>query len=91
MLGEKVGLSKASVDISIHKDNAGALVLVMTLPPHLTPTSKHYAIKMILLHEKIVQRKIKLLKIDTVEQLVDFSTKELPRVTFENLRSKLLG
>jgi hypothetical protein len=56
----KVGLpvSKATMDISIQEDSAGALVFVETLPPQLTPRSKHYAIKMIWFSEQIVQRNI---------------------------------
>ena len=93
MLGEKVGLpvSDATMNVSIHEDNAGALVLAETLPPQFTPRSKHYAIKTIWFREQIVQRKIKLLKIDTVEQLGDLFTKGLPRATFEYLRRKLMG
>ena len=49
MLGEKVGLpvSNATMNVSIHEDNAGALVLAETLPPQFTPRSKHCAIKTI--------------------------------------------
>ena len=93
MLGEKIGLpvSDATMNVSIHEDNAGALVLAETLPPQFTPRSKHYAIKTIWFREQIVQRKIKLLKIDTVEQLGDLFTKGLSRATFEYLRKKLMG
>jgi hypothetical protein len=93
MLGEKVGLpvSDATMNVSIHEDNAGAFVLAETLPPQFTPRSKQYAIKTIWIREQIVQRKIKLLKIDTVEQLGDLFTKGLPRATFEYLRCQLLG
>ena len=54
-----------SMHVSIHEDNAGALVLAETLPPQFTPRSKHYAIKTIWFREEIVKRGIKLLKIDT--------------------------
>ena len=57
------------MNVSIHEDNAGAFVLAMTLPPQFSPRSKHYTIKMIWFHEQISQRKIKLLKIETVEKL----------------------
>ena len=42
MLGEKVGLpvSDATMNVSIHEDNAGALVLAETLPPQFTPRRK---------------------------------------------------
>eukprot|EP00804_Cyclotella_cryptica_P010681 CCRYP_005472-RA/>CCRYP_005472-RA protein AED:0.35 eAED:0.35 QI:0/0/0/1/0/0/2/0/122 len=46
LLGTEVGLrvSGATMNGSIHEDNAGALVLAETLPPQFTPRSKHYAI-----------------------------------------------
>ena len=93
LLGTKVGLpvSGTAMNVSIHEDNAGALVLAETLPPQFTPRSKHYAIKTIWFREQIVLRGIRLLKIDTVEQLGDMFTKGLPRTTFEYLRRKLLG
>ena len=93
LLGTKVGLpvSGATMNVSIHEDNAGALVLAETLPPQFTPRSKHYAIKTIWFREQIVLRGIRLFKIDTVEQLGDMFTKGLPRATFEYLRRKLLG
>eukprot|EP00804_Cyclotella_cryptica_P030032 CCRYP_016931-RB/>CCRYP_016931-RB protein AED:0.13 eAED:0.13 QI:0/-1/0/1/-1/0/1/0/99 len=93
LLGTKVGLplKETTMNVPIHEDNAGALVLAETLPPQFTPRSKHYAIKMIWFHEQIVKRKIKLVKIDTVEQLGDLFTKGLTRVTFEYLRQRLLG
>ena len=49
LLGKKVGLpvSRATMNVSIHEENAGALVLAETLPPQFTPRSKHYAIKTI--------------------------------------------
>ncbi|KAL7477223.1 hypothetical protein ACHAW6_003036, partial [Cyclotella cf. meneghiniana] len=56
MLGEKIGLpvSEATMNVSIHEDNAVALVLVETLPPQFTPRCKHYTIKMIWFREQIV-------------------------------------
>ena len=93
VLGEKVGLpvSEATMNVSIHKDNAGALVLVETLPPQFTPRSKHYAIKTIWFCEQIVLREIKLLKIDAMDQLGGLFTKGLPRSAFEYLQEKLMG
>jgi len=55
----------------------GALVLAETLPPQFTPQSKYYAIKTIWFREEIHKRGIKLLKIDTKEQLGDIFTKGL--------------
>ena len=56
-----------------------------------TPRSKHYHIKTVWFREEIVKRGIKLLKIDTVEQLGDIFTKGLGKATFEYLRKKLMG
>jgi len=69
LLGTKVGLplNEATVNVSIHQDNAGALALAEALPPQFTHRRKHYAIKTIWFCEQIVLRGIKLLKIDTVE------------------------
>ena len=92
-LSSAVGLGSPSttMKVSIHEDNSGALILAETLPPQFTPRSKHYAIKMIWFREEIVNRGIKLVKIDTVEQLGDMFTKGLPSATFEYLRKKLMG
>eukprot|EP00804_Cyclotella_cryptica_P012151 CCRYP_009839-RA/>CCRYP_009839-RA protein AED:0.45 eAED:0.45 QI:0/-1/0/1/-1/0/1/0/80 len=79
------------MNVSIHEDNAGALVLAETLPPQFTPRSKHYAIKTIWFREQIVLKGFRLFKMDTVEQLGDMFTKGLLRPTFEHLRCKLLG
>ena len=87
------GLSnpKTSIQVSIHEDNAGALVLAETFPPQFTPRSKHYHTKTIWFHEEIVKRGIALCKIESVQQLGDLFTKSLPKVTFEYLRKKLMG
>jgi len=92
-LGKAVGLpiGETTIKVSIHEDNAGALVLAQTLPPQFTPRSKYYAAKTIWFREKIFKHGIKLLKIDTLEQLGDMFTKGLPRKTFEYLRLKLMG
>ena len=92
-LGPAVGLEvgQTTMNVSIHEDNAGALILAETLPPQYTPRSKHYAIKTVWFREAIVKRGIKLLKIATIEQLGDIFTKGLPKATFEYLRKKLMG
>jgi len=79
------------MNVSIHEDNSGALVLGKTLPPQFTPRSKYYAIKTIWFREEIFKRGIQLQKIDTIEQLGDIFTKGLTRVVFEYLRKKILG
>jgi hypothetical protein len=77
--------------VSVHEDNAGALILAQTLPPQFTPRSKYYASKTIWFQEEINKRGIKLLKIATADQLGDFFTKGLTRPIFEYLRKKIMG
>jgi len=79
------------MNLLVHEDISGALVLAKTLPPQFTPRSKYYASKMIWFQEEIHKRGIKLLKIDTAEQLGDIFTKGLVQVTFKYLRKKLIG
>jgi hypothetical protein len=77
--------------VSVHENNSGALVLAETLPPQFTPRSKYYATKTIWFREEINRRGIKLLKIETFEQLGDMFTKCLAKPSFEYLRSKIIG
>ena len=84
-------IGSTTMNVSIHEDNSGALVLAKTLPPQFTPRSKYYAIKTIWFREEIFKRNIQLNKIDTVEQLGDIFTKGLTRVVFEYLRKKIMG
>ena len=92
-LAVAVGIPPGGVNmkISVHEDNSGALVLAETLPPQFTPRSKYYATKTIWFREEIHKRGIKLLKIDTTEQLGDIFTKGLAQPAFEYLRSKIIG
>ncbi len=92
-LGPAVGLPVdcTSMHVCIHEDNTGALILADTLPPQYTPRSKHYHIKTIWFRELIKKLKIKLVKIETVEQLGDIFTKAFPRVQFEYLWKNLMG
>ena len=69
--------------VSVHEDNLGAWVLAETLPPKFTPRSKYYATKTIWFWEEIHKWGIKLMKIETSEQLGDMFTKGLARPTFE--------
>jgi hypothetical protein len=86
-LAVAVGIPAGDVKmrVSVHEDNLGALVLAETLPPQFTPHSKYYATKTIWFHEEINKHGIKLLKIDTSEQLGDMFTKGLAKPTFEYL------
>jgi hypothetical protein len=51
--------------VTIHKDNLGALILATTPPPQFTPRSKHYAIKTNWWREKIIEKKINIVPIET--------------------------
>ncbi len=51
-------IGKTTMNVSIHKDNVGALVLAKTLPPQYMPQSKYYAIKTIWFCEEIFERSI---------------------------------
>ncbi len=77
--------SNVNMRVSVHEDNLGALVLAETLPPQFTPRSKYYTTKTIWFCEEINRRGIKLLKIETSEQLGDMFTKGLAKPTFEYL------
>jgi hypothetical protein len=70
-------LEKTTMNVSIHEDNSGALVLAETLPPQFTSQSKYYTIKTIWFFEQICKRGIQLQKINTVKQLGDIFTKGL--------------
>ena len=72
-------------------DNAGALILADMIPPQFTPQSKTYHVKTIWFREEIKRREIKLMKIETSEQLEDLFTKGLSTKAFVHLRKKLLG
>ncbi len=47
-----------TMNVSIHEENPGALVLAQTLPPQFTPRSKYYAIKTIWFRKEIFKRGI---------------------------------
>ena len=91
-LSDAVGLpiQETTMNISIHDDNPGALVVAKKLPPEFTPRSKYYVIKTHFC-EEICKRCIQVVKISTIEQLGDIFTKGLSRPTFEYLQKKLLG
>ena len=82
---------KSTMSVTIHEDNAAALILGNTLPPGYTPRSKFFHLETIWFREEIAKRGINLVKVDTKEQLGDMFTKGLVQVTFEHLRKKLMG
>ncbi len=61
-------IGKTTMNVSIHEDNSGALVLAKTLPSQYTPRSKYYAIKKIWFREEIFKRDVQLHKIDSLEE-----------------------
>ena len=93
-LGAAVGLdisAVANMHIKIHEDNVGALTLASLEPRRMTPRSKHYAIKYHWFREHVHSRRVRLLKIDSRNQLGDLFTKGLPAPAFSHLRSLLMG
>lgn len=82
---------KTTMNVTIHEDNAAALILGNTLPPGYTSRSKFFHLETIWFREEIAKRGITLQKVDTKEQLGDLFTKGLSQVTFEYLRKKLMG
>ena len=70
------------MNVSIHEDSLGALLLAKTLPPQFTPQSKYYAIKTLCFHEEIFKRDVQLHKVATVKQLGDIFTIGLTRFCF---------
>ena len=73
LLGHSVGLSivDATINVSMHEDNPGALVLAETLSPQFIPRSKHYATKTVWFCEEVLKRGIKIVNIDALPQLGD--------------------
>ncbi len=84
-------IRETTMQLSVHEDDLGALVLAKTLPPQFTPRSKYYASKAIWFWEEIHKHCIKLLKINSVEQLGDIFTKGLVQVMIEYLCKELIS
>ena len=93
-VGVSVGMPTkdlTSMHVSVHEDNAGALILAETLPPQFTHRSKYYAAETVWFREENMKREVKLFKIDTKEQHGDIFTKGLARPQFKYLRMKIMG
>jgi transposase InsO family protein len=82
---------KTTMNVTIHEDNAAALILAKMLPPEHTPRSKFFHLETVWFREEIVKRCIELKKVVTTDQLGDMFTKGLSKVVFEYLRFKLCG
>ena len=74
---------------SVFEDNNGALELARE--PKYRPRTKHIAIKYHHFREHVKNKTIKVLAIDTKEQIADIFTKPLKKASFEYLRYKLMG
>ena len=81
----------AQMHIKIHEDNVGTLILGQLEPRHMTPRSKHYAVKYHWFCKHLAPCKIQLVKIATNDQLGDLFTKGLVKVSFEILQKMLMG
>jgi hypothetical protein len=51
--------------------------------------TKHIPIKYHFLRDRVSQKVVKIVYVDTKEQIADIFTKPFPRSTFENIRQKL--
>ena len=69
--------------------NNGALELARE--PKYRPRTKHITIKYHHFCEHVKIKTIRVLAINTKEQIVDIFTKPLEKASFENLRYKLMG
>ena len=76
---------------TIYEDNEGALKLANTDLPRTTPRSKHYGIIYYWFWEYVMNGTIKVLPIDTSDQLADIFTEGLSWAPFEKLRKQLMG
>ena len=61
-------IGDTTMNVSIHEDNSGALVLAGTIPPQFTQRSKKFAIKMNWVCGEIMQRSNNSLKVDMVKK-----------------------
>ena len=88
-----VGLQKNqqfNILCSVFEDNAGALSLANLELPHMTPRSKHYAVKYHWFRACLKPENIRVLKVESKWQLADIFTKGLPKGTFKNIREQLM-
>jgi histone deacetylase 1/2 len=73
----------------VYEDNNGALTLATI--PRMTPRTKHIACKYFFFREKVQKLEIKVIKIESEENIADIYTKGLLIDKFAYLRKKLLG
>jgi hypothetical protein len=73
--------------ITIKCDNTSAISISKNLVMH--SKTKHIPTKYHFLKDQVTQKIVKIVYLDTKEQIADIFTKPLPRSTFENLRKNL--
>jgi hypothetical protein len=73
--------------ITINCDNTSAISISKN--PFMHSKTKHIPISYHFLRDQVTQKIVKIVYLDTKEQIADIFTKPLPRSTFENLRQKL--
>jgi hypothetical protein len=73
--------------ITINCDNTSAISISKN--PVMHSKTKHIPIKYHFLRDQVTQKVVKIVYVDTKEQIADIFTKPFPRSTFENLRQKL--
>jgi hypothetical protein len=73
----------------VYEDNNGALALANL--PHLTPRSKHIAVKYHFFRDYVKNGSLEVLKIDTHDQLADICTKGLADGPYQQIRQLVMG
>lgn len=73
--------------ITIYYDNTTSIDISKN--PVLHSKTKHVSIKLNFLKENVEAKEVKLVYVNTKEQIADIFTKPLPKETFEYLREKL--
>ena len=83
LIGHSVGLSGRYIDMNvpIQEDTMFALEFNETLPPQSTPLINHYVTKTIWLCKDIFKKVIKLVNIDTLQNLGGMFIKVSSKVT----------
>ena len=74
---------------TVFEDNNGCIELAKC--PRLRPRTKHIAIKYHHFRSKVADSTVRVLPIDTNDQIADMFTKALPKEQFRFLRGFLLG
>eukprot|EP00985_Skeletonema_marinoi_P012008 scaffold5715_cov85-Skeletonema_marinoi.AAC.3 len=67
------------MNVTVHEDNAAALILAKMLPPECTPRSKFFHLETVWFREECVKRGVQLVVVISKEQLGDIFTKGLTK------------